>query len=212
MSADRGPFTVLVVCDGNVCRSAAVQFLLHDRLPGVIVESAGLHARSGSRLCHGVAAELLSSNPGSVSYIEGFRSRRTTGVDLTRFDLILAATRELRGDLVRANPELWNRFFTLREAATLLGSIPEAEGQMAPFARGDIVRIMNERRGAVSLARESVALPGFRGVDPLNIPDAHALGGRRHLGVIALSLLTAGEIGDSLATLLGLPIVRRQKL
>src|ERR1700712_1032220 len=110
-------FSILAICEGNVCRSAAAQFTIAQLLPGARVESAGMRARAGAGLCDVVAIEIAGEGEAAARFTREFRSRRREDVDLARFDLILVATTGIRGDLARSFPTLRDRFFTFREAA-----------------------------------------------------------------------------------------------
>jgi len=62
MSVPDGPFSILTVCTGNVCRSPAVERLLSTELgPTVQVSSAGTHALVGHPISQPMAALLTAS-------------------------------------------------------------------------------------------------------------------------------------------------------
>ena len=115
------PFRILTVCTGNICRSPMAERLLQsgfDSLrPGVFqVASAGTSALVGSRMDPRVAG-FVHVFGGST---DGFAARQLTAGILDGPDLVLALTREHRGDIVELCPSLLRRTFTLRELARLL--------------------------------------------------------------------------------------------
>jgi protein-tyrosine phosphatase len=116
------PYDVLVVCEGNLCRSPLAERLLRLRLAdsGVRVASAGVHAVVGAPMDASAAAELtrLGGDP------SGFEARQLTASMATEADLVLAATRALRGRVVAAAPAALKRTFTLLELAALLEAPP----------------------------------------------------------------------------------------
>jgi protein-tyrosine phosphatase len=196
------PLSILIVCDGNVCRSPAAQFEVRRQLPGARVESAGMHARSGSRLCEVVASAVRAEGSDGDEFVDGFRSRHVADVDLREFDLALTATKELRADLAMAEPGLRDRFFTLREAAHIFGG-----DQGFEFTDGvesaQLIEFMNRRRGTIPMQSDRRQPRAMRESDPYDIPDAHRARPRRHAVVVEIALETGSAIGTVLAQRLG---------
>ncbi|WP_324649999.1 low molecular weight phosphatase family protein [Georgenia sp. H159] len=119
-------FTILVVCIGNVCRSPAVEHLLRSALhgdSGVAVHSAGTRALVGQPAAAPMA-RLLGQQGADVA---GFTARGITAPMLTGADLVLTATRELRGDVVEIVPSVVRRTFTVREFARLAGQVTPSD-------------------------------------------------------------------------------------
>lgn len=117
------PFTVLVVCTGNICRSplaerlgqAHVATLLDD--PDVLrLESAGTRAVVGSEM--DPTSALVLRELGGAS--NGFTARQLTDHIAGAADLTLTMTREHRREVLSRAPRAMSRTFTLREAAGLL--------------------------------------------------------------------------------------------
>jgi len=109
-------FTVLLVCEGNICRSPVAEVLLRRALrgaPGVQVASAGMRARTGSPIEPEMARLLGDLAP------PDFAARQVTGAVVTSADLVLAMTRDQRSALVQLAPGCLRRTFTLREFAEL---------------------------------------------------------------------------------------------
>ncbi|MCL9759244.1 protein-tyrosine-phosphatase [Frankia sp. AiPa1] len=136
-----------MVCTGNLCRSPMAQHLAASYFSapagfstrtgslartgpvgragaeGIVIASAGLHARTGEAMEHN-AAELLRARGVDPA---GFQSRHLT-VDLVESsDLVLCATREHRSAVVTLSPRALRRSFTLREFARLTSAVRLAD-------------------------------------------------------------------------------------
>src|SRR6478735_3144652 len=116
------PYDVLVVCVGNLCRSPLAERLLVSRLAStqVRVASAGLHAVVGAPMDASAAAELsrLGGDPSE------FEARQLTARMASDADLVLTATRAIRGQVVATAPAALKRTFTLLELAALVEAPP----------------------------------------------------------------------------------------
>src|SRR3954453_10019495 len=133
-------FTVLLVCTGNICRSALAERLGRAYLDEVLGEqadairliSAGTQAVVGSEM-HPDRALVLrgyGAEPGD------FRAQQLTDARAASADLTLTMTRPHRRDVLALAPRALARTFTLREAAALLETL------------GDAARPVGENRGA----------------------------------------------------------------
>jgi protein-tyrosine phosphatase len=114
VTADR-PFTVLVVCTANLCRSPAAEAAFRAAWPGqdgVVVGSAGTMARPWLPMDPRMA-ELGAGAP------PDFASRRADAALLAGSDLVLAMTRQIRSAVVQTAPAVVRRTFTLSEFADL---------------------------------------------------------------------------------------------
>ncbi|MDP2127621.1 MAG: low molecular weight protein-tyrosine-phosphatase [Pseudohongiella sp.] len=92
---------ILVVCQGNVCRSPVAQAMLKHRMPDKNIQSAGLTALTG----HGVestAAELATAAGLDVS---GHKARQIDSDMIQWADLILVMSQNQRGQLGKTAPE-----------------------------------------------------------------------------------------------------------
>src|SRR3954447_22518217 len=123
-------FTVLLVCTGNICRSALAERLgrayldelLGDDAGAIRLVSAGTRAVIGSGMHPDSALVLqgLGGEPGN------FRARQLADTFVTEADLTLTMTREHRRAVLALAPRALARTFTLREAAALLGLVDES--------------------------------------------------------------------------------------
>lgn len=116
---------ILVVCEGNVCRSPVAERLLAQRLEDagvhdVSVTSAGTIGVVGSAM-HPLAAAELTHLGGSP---DGFVARRLTFEHVEQADLVLTATREVRAAVLEECPRAMRRTFTLLEYAALSAGAP----------------------------------------------------------------------------------------
>jgi protein-tyrosine-phosphatase len=126
---------VLLVCTGNICRSALGEGLGRAYLREVLgpaaadvhLASAGTRAVRGSRM-HPDSALVLSGFGGDPA---GFTARQLEPQMIADADLVLTMTREHRREVLGLVPRALSRTFTVREAAALLGvldgDLPEEE-------------------------------------------------------------------------------------
>ena len=159
-----GPYRVVMVCTGNICRSAMAEVVLRDRLAaagipdsgpgGVTVTSAGVSdeergnpidsraRRVLTEAGYGVGADDVSRATGSA--IASHTAHRITDAEITEADLLLAMT-----------DSHWN---VLQRRAGGLGAEP------------DRIRMYRELDPASAQQAEAVAAGGSsRSV--LNVPD-----------------------------------------
>ena len=159
-----GPYRVIMVCTGNICRSAMAEIVLRDRLAaagipdsepgGVTVTSAGVSdeergnpidsraRRVLTEAGYGVGAEDVSRATGIA--ISSHTAHRVTDAEITEADLLLAMT-----------DSHWN---VLQRRAASLGAEP------------DRIRMYRELDPASAQQAEAVAAGGSsRSV--LNVPD-----------------------------------------
>lgn len=120
-----GAFSLLIVCTGNVCRSPAIERLLGSAFAarGVAVRSCGTGALTG-RPIEPPMARLLEEQGVSSG---GFAARGITGEMLAGADLVLTATRELRGGVVEILPSVVRCTFTVWEFARLAAQVSPAD-------------------------------------------------------------------------------------
>lgn len=105
--------TVLVVCEGNICRSPMAAVLLAAALPGCRVISAGLGALVGKPADE--AAVALVRERGLD--LRAHRAEQITRPMCLHSDIILVMEREQRDRLQRLYPEVCGRVFRIAEHA-----------------------------------------------------------------------------------------------
>lgn len=122
-------FKILMVCTGNICRSAMAESLLQTWMnecsPGQFdIESAGTAALVGSPMTPQIAGlvRVFGGNP------EGFASRQLTGNLLREQSLVLTMTREHRSRVLELEPSLLRRTFTVREFARIVETLNNQVG------------------------------------------------------------------------------------
>lgn len=113
-----GPFTILTVCTGNICRSPLAESLLRRELRElpVIVRSAGTHALVGEPM---TPQNQQIAKAHGASDVAGHRARQLTEDNLREADLVLALSREHRREIAEMLPRVNRVAFTLREFARL---------------------------------------------------------------------------------------------
>ncbi|MBL7499599.1 protein tyrosine phosphatase [Frankia sp. CN7] len=155
ITASARPWSVLVVCTGNVCRSpmaermaAAVLRSAGFAVPDVaLVGSAGISAWVDEPMQPEAEAALAARGVDAA----GFRARRLTEDLVTSADLVLCASREHRAAVVTAVPVALRRACTLRELARAAELGPLAP----PAAATDPARAL--RAAGCALAARALA-------------------------------------------------------
>jgi protein-tyrosine phosphatase len=124
-------FEVLFVCTGNICRSPAAERLFRAGLrTGALltVTSAGTSGLTGYPIDGRTARALQELGIDT----DGHRARRVERQMLRASDLVLTAAIEHRAAVLRAEPSLLSRAFTLREFGRLSAESNEARPSVAP--------------------------------------------------------------------------------
>lgn len=117
-------FSIVVVCSANVCRSPVTVALLRKRLCGspvgdsVHLTSCGEHAWTDLATCPEVAGTNILA-PDEFRMLQRHRPVQLTRHHTDYADLILTADRSVRSSVVRLDPRVHDRTFTIREAAAL---------------------------------------------------------------------------------------------
>lgn len=196
MSSADGPraaFTILLVCTGNICRSALAERLGRaylDELLGasaaeIRLVSAGTRAVVGSEM-HPHSALVLG---GFGAEAGDFRAQQLSEALPAQADLVLTMTRSHRRDVLAVAPRGLARTFTVREAAALLDLVP-AEARLAGESVSD------RARGLVA-ALASARPKRSGGGDEDDVRDP-----------IGYPVEVHQEVGDEIAEAL-LPVLRR---
>jgi protein-tyrosine phosphatase len=148
----RSTFTVLLVCTGNICRSALGERLGRAYLDEHVgsdaadlrLVSAGTRAVTGSRM-HPDSALVLA---GYGAEAGDFRARQLDGRIASSADLVLTMTRAHRKDVLERAPGALQRTFTLPEAAALLADVfTDPTGSDFPERARRLVTTMAAARG-----------------------------------------------------------------
>ena len=149
----RPAFRVLVVCSGNVCRSPLAERLLRARLDEELgagagtftVTSAGTTAVVGAPM-DPRAAEVARALGADADH---FRARDLDAEQVIAADLVLTATRDHRGAVLRLHPAAHRYTFTLREFGRLTATVPpDGLPDLDPVRRARaLVAAVSARRG-----------------------------------------------------------------
>jgi protein-tyrosine phosphatase len=184
-------FTVLLVCTGNICRSALAERLGRAYLDEILGEdagtvhlsSAGVQAVVGSAM-HPDSALVLQGLGGDPA---GFTARQLVDDMAIDADLTLTMTRRHRRDVLRGAPRALARTFTLREAAGLLELV--GDGDVSGDGLAERARSLVKELAAARSRRQSSADDDIH--DPIGQPaEMH------------------GDVGDAVATAL-IPVLSR---
>jgi protein-tyrosine phosphatase len=166
-------FRVLLVCTGNICRSALAERLgrayldevLGDDAGAVELSSAGTQAVVGSTM-HPDTALVVQGFGGDPAT---FRARQLVDAFVVDADLILTMTRAHMQDTLQESPRVLSRTFTLREAADLVSSIDEDRSLpgsgLAERARSLVQEMASRRSGRRARAADDVPDPIGRPVE-----------------------------------------------
>jgi protein-tyrosine phosphatase len=104
------PRSILVLCEGNHCRSPIAEALLREALGGgVTVESAGLGAQNGFG-AHALAIQLMGEQGINLT---SFRSRQLKPAMALKADLILVMDQNQKAWCERLAPGVRDRVFLL---------------------------------------------------------------------------------------------------
>jgi protein-tyrosine phosphatase len=103
--------SILVVCEGNICRSPMAQALLSAALPQVNVRSAGLGALVGCPADR-TAVSLMSSRGLDIT---GHRAVQMTSEMCVSADIILVMEHGQRVRIEQTYPELRGKIFRIGE-------------------------------------------------------------------------------------------------
>ncbi|TFC01334.1 MULTISPECIES: low molecular weight phosphatase family protein [Cryobacterium] len=131
------PFSILVVCTGNICRSPLAEQLLTTRLTNsgipVRVTSAGTYAMVGKGMPDEAAALSVRYGGDPRAHV----SRQLTARLVADADLVVTADREHRGEVVSLHPRAARYAFTLNQLARLIDGLRDAEFAAAEHAAAE---------------------------------------------------------------------------
>ena len=151
MSDGRG--SILFVCTGNVCRSPYLEWGLRAALasadgPVLRLTSAGVAPLIG----HPMSSYLLDRLQSRGIDASEFRARALTEGMVARADVVLTASREHRGLIVRQMPSAATRTFTVLQFARLLHGRPSSGNGGADLPA--LVSIAQQSRGLAGASTE----------------------------------------------------------
>lgn len=147
-----GPFHILTVCTGNICRSPLAEVMLRKSLQGTptIVKSAGTHAHVGDPMTE--PNQQIAADHGIVDGLDHVASQLTSE-DLEWADLILALSREHRREIAELLPRAIRKTYTLREFGRLARNVSETvQTDELPDAGArlrSLVNAMGQLRGTI---------------------------------------------------------------
>lgn len=126
---------LLVVCEGNICRSPLGELVLGsflEPLPEISVSSAGLRAVVGSGMDHLAGKQAQRFGLDSTGHV----ARRLTEAMIQEAAVILTMTVEQRTRVVQLNPLAMRRTFTMKEFAIVAASAPTQDLSGVDLLRG----------------------------------------------------------------------------
>ncbi|MEC5151160.1 low molecular weight phosphatase family protein [Cryobacterium sp. GrIS_2_6] len=134
------PFTILVVCTGNICRSPLAEQLLAARLTAAGVPARVLSAGTYAMVGEGMPDEAAALSIHYGGHPEAHHARQLTAKLVADADLVVTAAREHRSEVVSLHPRASRYAFTLNQLARLTAGLAEAEQAAAVHAAAERTR------------------------------------------------------------------------
>jgi protein-tyrosine-phosphatase len=204
------------VCEANICRSPAFEFVLTTGLRQLDgpsdwrVASAGTRTVEGRPMCP-YAARRIRAQQGGADFASSHRSRRISPRLLGSAGLVLVSTEQQRAAITRSHPAARAYTFTMVEAAGLAGLACGDGAVLGAAGVAGLAPLLHRYRGRLApptsrrTTRQLFAqlfTPGQApGEGPFDIADAHT--GRRtsHDQVLDHVTRTADELLGALDVL-----------
>lgn len=191
-----GPFRMLAVCTGNVCRSPLTAAVLRARLAdcdtAFEVTSAGLRALEGEPADPAVAREAARLGVDVAAH----RGRAFEVGEASASDLVIVATRRQRAVATELAPSIGSRTFTLLELDAVLAHLD------ADDVAVDLDASVGERLATVVRAAARARGPAVLGIS-VDLPDPYRGSAELHRGVADLVDASATRVARRLLELAG---------
>jgi protein-tyrosine phosphatase len=185
-------FAILFVCTGNACRSVIAEHLARREISARLgyeaarfgVTSAGTASPEGFPM-HPYTAKALAWLGADAGE---FSSHRLTAADIDQADLVLAACREHRDQVVALRPRASRRSYLLREFARLAAFASPPRAASCPVQRAcHVVAEAARLRGRIPYvepAADEIADPALAYPDLLGCAQVIDTAVREVLGVL----------------------------
>ncbi|MCH8572163.1 low molecular weight phosphatase family protein [Nesterenkonia sp. AY15] len=169
------PFRILVVCTGNICRSAQAEQLIRatvaESFPElesvIVVESAGTGALVGSGMPAEAAALSARHGGAPADHV----ARQLTAEHVRAADLVLAMAAKHRSAAVRLLPRASRNTFMLTEFAALLESAEQ--NSLPPTVEFSSLDAADKLRSAVKWASARRGFLTLEGGAPADVVDPY---------------------------------------
>jgi protein-tyrosine phosphatase len=122
-----GPFTILVVCTGNICRSPLAAQLLETRLSEAGIEAVVHSAGTGALVDRSMTEQAAELSARYRAASADHRARQLTTPMVREADLVLTAARTHRAEVVSELPRAARYTFTLNQFARIAESLTPEE-------------------------------------------------------------------------------------
>jgi len=226
---------ILFVCTANICRSPSAQAIALDRLRAdgltgrITVVSAGTRAAEGRGWCP-EARKHVSTDPETRATMDAHEAHQLTRSGVAKATMVVTADRQTSAEVVRLDPSVRGRLFTMREAGALAHMVVEAglvpagrpvsdvASAVRPLTEGTdpsarlqwLAGEMDAGRGQVSFLSERRRRRLFRtervAVLDVDVVDAHADSGRgSHRRNLPGLTSSGGQLMTSVSYVLGRP-------
>lgn len=160
IAAIEGPFRILVVCTGNICRSPLTEALLRERLEATLGTGTTSVSSAGTAGVVGAPMDVLAAREAErIGVVIGdHRARRLTGSTVSAANLVIGLSREHRAAAVGLEPRANRWAFTVLELAAILPRLEALKADAPPTRLVDRLSALVEdsamRRGSILASGE----------------------------------------------------------